>query len=102
MNELENDNLIQSLIEGEESQTFECKRVQKKPSEVLPTLCAFANSDGGIFVYGLADFAKTHGRERLTGISEASDNPDELLRLLGKDFDPPLHNVTHYFLRFKM
>ncbi|MBI3306894.1 MAG: putative DNA binding domain-containing protein [Candidatus Omnitrophica bacterium] len=101
MEELEDNDVIPSLIEREESQIFECKQIQKKPSDVLPTLCAFANSDGGIFIYGLIDPAKAKGKERLAGISGVPDHSDELLRLIGKDFDPPLRDVTHFFLKIQ-
>lgn len=58
-----NEEFIEKILANEEGQTFECKRVLKKPSEVLPTICAFANADGGLFVYGVADKKHFSGNE---------------------------------------
>ncbi len=82
--------LIQQLLSREESLSFECKRAKKKPAEVLPTICAFANAEGGFFVYGIADKEKVKEEERLIGVSEANDHVDELAALIAKEFDPPL------------
>lgn len=84
---------IEKMLTKDEGQTFECKRVLKKPSDVLPTICAFANADGGLFVYGVADKKQCSGRERLTGISEGQNNCDELLKIISSNFVPPLPQV---------
>jgi predicted HTH transcriptional regulator len=76
---MQDKDVIKHILEWEESQTFECKRSLKKPSDVLPTICALANTDGGIFVYGLGDKKKYPGKQRLKGISEAKDNCDDLM-----------------------
>ncbi len=90
--------IIDNLLSKDESQTFECKRAKKKPSEVLPSICALANADGGLFVYGLSDPEKGSGSGRLIGISEAEDHADELVRLIGKEFDPPIQDISHRYL----
>lgn len=90
--------LIDKLLANEEGQTFECKRVLKRPSEVLPTICAFANSDGGIFVYGFADKKQLSGKDRLTGISEEPNNCDELLKIIAGNFVPSLPQVDHQYI----
>jgi ATP-dependent DNA helicase RecG len=95
---MEKNSLIEEILTIEEGQVFECKRVLKKPSEVLPTICAFANTDGGVFVYGLEDAKKTSGKERLKGIAEARDNCDELLKLIANDFVPPLPKIESNYL----
>ena len=87
------DSPLQSILGQKESQTFECKRAKKKPSQVLATLCAFANSEGGVFVYGLGDPEKMSGASRLIGLSEAPDHADELIRLLSKNFDSTDVNI---------
>ncbi|MBF0489368.1 MAG: putative DNA binding domain-containing protein [Candidatus Omnitrophica bacterium] len=91
-------NLVDQLLENDEGQAFECKRALKKPSEVLATICAFANTDGGLFVYGIADKKHSSGKERLTGVSEESNNCDELLKLISVNFVPPLPKVDHRYV----
>lgn len=93
-----NVDLIKKFLEMNEGQTFECKRVLKKPSDVLPTICALANADGGILVYGIADQKQLSGEDRLTGISEDPNNCDELLKLVAGNFVPPLPNVDHRYI----
>ncbi len=93
-----NSELIDKLLANAEGQTFECKRVLKRPSEVLPTICAFANSDGGIFVYGIADKKQLSGKDRLAGVSEELNNCDELLKLIAGNFVPPLPKVEHDYI----
>ena len=90
--------IINKILAQEESQTFECKRVLKKPSEVLPTICAFANTDGGIFVYGIEDSKKSSGIARLKGLSEAPTNGDDLLKLMAVDFVPPLPKIDTSYI----
>jgi len=90
--------LIASLLVQEEGQTFECKRALKKPSEVLETLCAFANTDGGLFVYGIADEKHFTGEKRLIGINEAPDHSDELLKIISRNFVPPLPAIKHGYV----
>lgn len=85
--------LIDILLEKNEWQTFDCKRALIKPSKLLETIAAFANSDGGMVVLGLEDPEKEVGRKRLFGISEGLDNISETLKLLGKEIDPPLPKV---------
>jgi len=49
------ESIIDRIIAAKEGQTFETKRAKKKPSEILPTICALANTGGGIFIYGVAE-----------------------------------------------
>ena len=88
---------IEKILANEEGQTFECKRVLKKPSEVLATICAFANADGGLFVYGVADKKQSSGKDRLIGISENPGNCDELLKLIATNFVPPLPQIDQLY-----
>lgn len=89
---------IEKILTNEEGQTFECKRVLKKPSDVLSTICAFANADGGLLVYGVADRKQSSGRERLTGVSESPAHCDELLKIISANFVPPLPQVDPLYL----
>jgi ATP-dependent DNA helicase RecG len=93
-----NPEIITSILSTEEGQTFECKRALKKPADVLHTICAFANTDGGTFVYGLEDPKKASGFDRLKGISEANDNCGELLKLIAGNFIPPLPNIVSRYV----
>ncbi|MFH2137725.1 MAG: RNA-binding domain-containing protein [Candidatus Omnitrophota bacterium] len=90
--------LISKLLNAKESQLFECKQIKKKPSEVLPTICAFANTDGGIFIYGLGDPGKIPQKERIVGTSEHPDNVGELLKLIASEFEPPIPNIKTFYL----
>ncbi|NLI90735.1 MAG: hypothetical protein GX434_00625 [Peptococcaceae bacterium] len=81
---------VESLLLEKEGDFFEAKRVLKNPSEVLVTLSAFANTDGGKFVYGLEDEKKAQGPNRLYGVSENKQNVDEVLALLKSRLMPPL------------
>ncbi|MEK7849971.1 MAG: RNA-binding domain-containing protein [Candidatus Omnitrophota bacterium] len=89
---------IEKILTQDEGQTFECKRVLKKPSDVLTTVCAFANADGGLFVYGVADKKQCSGKERLVGISESPNNCDELLKLISANFVPPLPQIDSLYV----
>lgn len=89
---------IERILTDDEGQSFECKRVLKKPSDVLSSICAFANADGGLFVYGVADKKQCSGKERLIGISESPNNCDELLKLISVNFVPPLPQVDPLYV----
>lgn len=86
-----NDNeIIKIFLDTHEWQTFECKRAAIKPSDLLETVVAFANSDGGYIVVGLEDSLKVQGEKRLLGISENLDNVSDFLKLIDKEVEPPL------------
>src|SRR3989344_9407835 len=89
------------LLEKDEWQTFECKRALVKPSKLLETIVAFANTNGGINIIGLEDQEKAVERNRLIGISEGPNNVSDALKLLGKDIVPPLPKVTTQELPIK-
>lgn len=78
------------FLDTQEWQTFECKRVAIKPSDLLETVVAFANADGGLIVIGLEDPKKANSTKRLLGISENLDNCSDFLKLLEKEIEPPL------------
>lgn len=92
-----NEEFIEKILANEEGQSFECKRVLKKPSDVLATICAFSNADGGLFVYGVADKKQASGKDRLIGISENPGNCDELLKLIATNFVPPLPQLEQLY-----
>ena len=82
--------MLNSVLDSGEWQTFECKRALIKPAKLLETVCAFANSSGGLIVIGLEDPDKASRAKRYIGIGEAADNVSEFYRLMAKEFDPPL------------
>lgn len=86
---MEDKDIIQLFLEDQEWQTFECKRAAIKPSDLLETVIAFANTEGGFIVIGLEDPGKAVGNERLIGISENPDNVSNFLKLIDKEIEPP-------------
>jgi len=85
--------LIQLLSFGETRQ-LEFKRVSgKMVGKALETVCAFANTDGGLLVLGLADLKEFQGGERVFGIEENPEAVDELQRKLLTEFQPPIDGL---------
>jgi len=86
--------LTKLLIDMAETRHREFKRVSgKMVGKALETVCAFANTDGGSLVLGLADLKEFKGPARLFGLEENLEAVDELLRKLGTEFQPPLEKV---------
>ena len=89
------ENLSDRLLTRRESLTFETKRVSKSMvSRALDTVCAFANTEGGILALGVEDFDKASGRARLIGIDENPEAVDELTRKLRTQFEPPIEGIS--------
>jgi ATP-dependent DNA helicase RecG len=82
--------IIKIFLDTQEWQTFECKRAAIKPADLLETVVAFANSDGGYIVVGMDDPVKAPMEKRLLGISENADNVSDFLKLIDKEIEPPL------------
>lgn len=89
---------IDYLLGLPESQVFDCKRAQIKPAKIIETICAFANTDGGVIALGMEDPKKAPRNERLIGISEGIDNAADILNALDKEFEPPLFPVEKQYL----
>lgn len=87
---MNNKDLVRIFLDTQEWQTFECKRAAIRPADLLETVVAFANADGGLIVVGLEDPKKAHGEKRLLGISEHMDNCSDFLKLLEREIEPPL------------
>ncbi len=81
-----------------ESQVFDCKRARIKPAKIVETICAFANTDGGMIALGLEDPKKAPKNERLLGIIEGADNVADILNALDKEFEPPLFPVEKQYI----
>lgn len=83
--------LIELLVDGSESRHREFKRVSgKMVGKALETICAFANSEGGVLVLGMADLKEYRGAARFFGLEENAEAVDELVRKLGTEFHPPI------------
>jgi ATP-dependent DNA helicase RecG len=86
--------LLASLLSGQESQYLETKRVSgKMVGKALETICAFANTRGGILFLGVEDAGKAQGKDRLYGVSENPEAVDELMRKLETHFLPKIMDM---------
>ena len=52
---------IQDLLSRPEGKRLEYKRDLSSPAPVMRALAAFANSAGGVLVFGVADYFKSRG-----------------------------------------
>lgn len=95
--------LADAIVAKRESLHFEAKRLGRNTvSKAMDTVCALANTEGGILVLGLEDFDKAEGRDRLYGIEENPEALDELRRKLRTHFSPPLEGVHFDTLQVKL
>ena len=89
---------IEKLLAVHESRTLDFKRVSgKMVSKALETICAFANTEGGILVLGVADEKHESGAARVYGSQENPEALDELTRKVRTQFHPPVETIS--FLR---
>lgn len=89
--------LITQLIPRAESRSLEFKRVSgKMVGKALETICAFANTEGGVLVLGMADLKESQGKDRLYGIGENSEAIDELVRKVRTQFRPEMGALMWY------
>ena len=89
------ENFVRSLVSASESSQFEFKRVSgKMVNKALETICAFANTDGGYLVLGLADLKEFKGEARLFGVEENPEAVDELQRKLRTQFQPAIATTS--------
>ena len=86
--------LIKALLSAGESRGLEFKRVSgKMVGKALETVCALANTDGGVLVLGVADLKEFKGEARLFGTEENPEAVDELLRKLSTEFQPIIETI---------
>jgi ATP-dependent DNA helicase RecG len=86
--------LAAAIVAKPEGMHFETKRLGRNTvSKALDTICAFANTEGGILALGVEDLDKARGPDRLYGIEENPEAVDELQRKLRTHFSPPLQGV---------
>ncbi len=85
---------IKALLTSRESRTLDFKRVSgKMVGKALETLCAFANTEGGILVLGVADEKQEKGSARFFGIQENPEALDDLTRKVRTQFHPPIDTI---------
>ncbi len=87
---MQDKDFLQIILDTQEWQTFDCKRAGIKPADLLETVVAFVNTDGGVIALGLEDPGKAVGEKRFIGISENLDNVSDFFRLIDKEIEPPL------------
>ena len=81
---------VAALLRANESPYLEFKRVSgKMVSKALETICAFANSNGGTLILGIADASQGTGPSRIHGVEENPEAVDELRRKIETQFNPP-------------
>lgn len=85
---------IAALLAAHESHTLDFKRISAKHGRMVETLCAFANSDGGLLVIGVGDAKDVKPgakpESRLFGIEENPEGFDDFRRHVLQRFTPPL------------
>ena len=85
---------ITTLLKTSESQTLEFKRVSgKMVGKALETICAFANTEGGVLVLGVGDPATSSGATRLHGVQENPEAMDELRRKTLTQLNPAVERL---------
>ncbi len=85
---------IAALLAAHESRTLDYKRVSgKMVGKALETICAFANTDGGVLALGVADEKQASGATRLFGTQENPEALDELQRKVRTQFHPPIETI---------
>ena len=86
---------IDNLLQLEEGQKLDFKRVKIKPSDLLDLVVGFANAGGGKIILGLAD--KKEKGNRLFGICENEALISEVKKLIPRDIDPSIVNYTEEY-----
>ena len=90
---------LEHLLDTDENERIEFKRILKKPHDLIESIVAFANTKGGILVLGIEDFKKAKGKERLIGISEHKDNYSEFSSMLSRNIQP---NISKYIKKYEI
>jgi ATP-dependent DNA helicase RecG len=85
---------ITALLSANESRTLDFKRISSKHKSIVETICAFANSDGGLLVIGVGDIKDlklgAKPESRLFGVEENPEAFDDLRRLVMQRFTPAI------------
>jgi ATP-dependent DNA helicase RecG len=94
---------LAALLQSPESKTLDFKRLGAgKVAKMLETICAFANTEGGLLVVGIADPKETKPgdkpQQRLWGLQENPEAFDELQRKCRTQFNPTITTLSFYRL----
>ena len=94
---------LAALLQSPESRSLDFKRLGAgKVAKMLETICAFANTEGGLLVVGIADpkdvKAGDKPQQRLWGLQENPEAFDELQRKCRTHFNPPIGTISFYRL----
>lgn len=88
---------IATLLTTPEGRALDFKRISSKHGRMIETICAFANSEGGLLVIGVGDAKdlKPGARQqsRLFGIEENPEGFDDLRRQVMSRFAPPIERL---------
>ncbi len=85
---------IKMLLTAHESRGLEFKRVSgKMVGKALETICAFANTEGGVLALGVADEKQVSGAARFFGVQENQEALDDLTRKVRTQFHPPIDAI---------
>lgn len=85
---------IKALLTTHESRSLEFKRVSgKMVGKALETICAFANTEGGVLALGVADEKQVTGVDRFFGIQENPEALDDLMRKVRTQFHPVIDQI---------
>ena len=94
---------LAALLRSPESRSLDFKRLGSgKVARMLETICAFANTEGGLLIVGIADPKETKPadkpQQRLWGLQENPEAFDELQRKCRTQFNPPIGTISFYRL----
>ena len=88
---------IATLLSTPESRTLDFKRISSKHPRMIETICAFANSEGGLLVIGVGDAKDlkpgAKPQSRLFGIEENPEGFDDFRRHVLSRFAPPIERL---------
>lgn len=99
---MSNEEFIKMLISRKENEIYDCKRAAIQPKDILKTINAILNTQGGLIAIGIEDDSKAKGIDRILGIEGYEDNISEIKKLVSKEFEPPAQPyITFYDLETK-
>lgn len=87
-------NRVVMLLASTESHSLDFKRISAKHGRIMETICAFANTDGGVIALGIGDAKDIKPgaklESRLYGVEENAEGFDDLRRQAANRFAPAI------------